>query len=116
MPGMQPRRSFDRALLIPIAVGVVSLLGIVWILLTSDLGQSLTPPTAISSSVSLLEAGTLTPTPRATRTRDKPPPTATETPPIAYPGPSDEILPSTGTLLTESLPTPSATPTPDQFQ
>jgi hypothetical protein len=113
---MQPRPSFDRALLIPIAVGVISLLGIAWILLTSDLGTSLIPPTAVPSSVSPLEVVTLTPTPRATRTRDKSPLTATETPPIAYPGPSDEILPSTGTSNTESLPTPSATHTPDQIQ
>jgi len=112
---MQPRPSLDRALLIPIAVGVVSILGIAWILLTSDLGTSLIPPTAVPSSVSPLEVVTLTPSPRATRTRVEPSPTATETPPNAYPGPPAETLPSTGTLVTESLPTPSATPTPEQF-
>jgi hypothetical protein len=115
---MQPRPSFDRALLIPIAIGVVSILGMGWILLTSDLGTSLIPPTAIPSSVSSLEAETPTASPLATRTRDEPPPedTATGTSPNAYPGPSTETLPSTSTLMTESLLTPSATHTPDQIQ
>jgi len=115
---MQPRPSFDRALLIPIAIGVVSILGIGWILLTSDLGQSLIPPTAIPSSFSSLEAATLTPSPRATPSQDETPPedTATRTSPAAYPGPPAETLPSTSTLITESLPTPSATHTPDQIQ
>ena len=115
---MQPRPSFDRALLIPIAIGVVSILGIGWIVLTSDLGKSLIPPTAIPSSFSSLEAGTLTPSPLATPTQDETPPedTATGTSPDTYPGPPAETLPSTSTLITESLPTPSATHTPDQFQ
>ena len=113
---MQPRPSFDRALLIPVAIGVVSILGIGWIFLTSDLGKSLIPPTAIPSSFSSLEAGTLTPSPLATRSQDERPPTATGTRPAAYPGPPAETLASTSTLITESLPTPSATHTPDQFQ
>jgi hypothetical protein len=113
---MQPRPSFDRALLIPIAIGVVSILGIGWIFLTSDLGKSLIPPTAIPSSFSSLEAGTLTPSPLATPSQDETPPTATETSPDAYPGPPAETLPSTGTLITESPPTPSATLTPDQIR
>ncbi|HEX9389350.1 MAG TPA: hypothetical protein VF918_23695 [Anaerolineales bacterium] len=115
---MQPRPSFDRALLIPIAIGVVSILGIGWIFLTSDLGKSLIPPTAIPSSFSSLETGTLTPSPLATPSQDETPPedTATRTSPAAYPGPPAETLPSTSTLITESLPTPSATHTPDQFQ
>jgi hypothetical protein len=115
---MQPRPSFDRALLIPIAIGVVSILGIGWILSISDLGQSLISPTAIPSSISPLEAPTLPPSPLATSTRDETPPddTATETPPDSYPGPPAETLPSTSTLMTESLPTPSATYTPDQIQ
>ena len=115
---MQPRPSFDRALLIPIAIGVVSILGIGWILLTSDLGQSLIPPTAIPSSFSSLEARTLTPYAMATPSQDETPPkdTATRTSPAAYPGPPAETLPSTSTLITESLPTPSATHTPDGFQ
>jgi hypothetical protein len=115
---MQPRPSFDRALLIPIAIGVVSILGIGWILLTSDLGKSPIPPTVIPSSFSSLEAGTLTPSPLATPSHDETPPedTATGTSPEAYPGPPAETLPSTSTLITESLPPPSATHTPDQFQ
>ena len=114
---MQPRPSFDRALLIPIAIGVVSILGIGWILLTSDLGKSLIPPTTIPSSVRSVEARTLTPSPLTTSTKDETPPvTATGTLPEAYPGPPAETLPSTSTLITESLPTPSATQTPDPFQ
>ena len=113
---MQPRPSFDRALLIPIAIGVVSILGIGWIFLTSDLGKSLIPPTAIPSSFSSLEAGTLTPSPLAAPSQDETPPTATGTSPDVSPGSPAETLPSTSTLITESLPTPSATPTPDQFQ
>jgi hypothetical protein len=113
---MQPRPSFDRALLIPIAIGVVSILGIGWIFLTSDLGKSLIPPTAIPSSFSSLEVETLTPSPLAAPGQDETPPTATGTSPDASPGSPTETLPSTSTLITESLPTPSATPTPDQFQ
>ena len=117
---MQPRPSFDRALLIPIAIGVVSILGIGWLLLTSAPGKSLITPTAIppsfSSPVLTPEAGTLTPSPSAPPTQDEPPPTATGTSPDAYPGPPAETLPSTSTLITESLPSPSATQKPDQIQ
>jgi len=115
---MQPRPSFDRALLIPIAIAVVSILGIGWLLLISDLGEALTPPPAIPSSVSPLATGTLTPSPLATSTQDETPPqdTATGTSPAASPAPPTETLPSTSTLITESLATPSATPTPDQIQ
>ncbi|HLO31463.1 MAG TPA: hypothetical protein VK249_20095, partial [Anaerolineales bacterium] len=113
---MQPRPSFDRALLIPIAIGAVSILGIGWILLTSDLGKSLIPPTAIPSSSSPLEAGTLTPPPLAIPSQDEALPTATEASPAAYSTPPAETLPSTSTLVTETLPPPSATQTPDQIQ
>jgi hypothetical protein len=113
---MQPRPSFDRALLIPIAIGVVAILGIGWIVLTSDLGKSLIPPTAIPSSVSLPEARTPTPAPLVTPGQDEAPPTATGTSSEASPEPPTETLPSTSTLITESLPTLSATPTPDQAQ
>ena len=114
---MQPRPPFDRALLIPIAMGVVSILGIGWILLTSDLGKSAITPTAIPSSFSPLEAVMETPSPLATPSEDETlPGTATGTSPVAYPGPPAETLPSTSTLITETLPTPSATQTPDQFQ
>jgi hypothetical protein len=113
---MQPRPSFDRALLIAIAIGVVSILGIGWIFLTSGPGESRIPPTAIPSSFSSLEAGTLTPSPSTTPTQDETPPTATGTGPDAYPGPLTETLPSTSTLITERPPSPSATYTPDQIQ
>ena len=113
---MQPRPSFDRALLILIAIGVVSILVIGWIFLTSDLGKSLIPSTAIPSGFSSLEAGTLTPSPSRTPTQDEIPPTATGTSPDAYPGPPAETLPSTSTLITESLPPPSATYTPYRIQ
>jgi hypothetical protein len=113
---MQPRPSFDRSLLIPVAIGLVSILGIGWILLTSDLGKSPVPPTAIPFSFSSLEAGTMTPSPSATPTQDEPPTTSTETGPDAYPAPPTETLTSTSTLMTESLPTPSATYTPDRIQ
>ena len=116
---MQPRPPFDRALLIPIAIGVVSILGFGWILLTSDLGKSFIIPTAFPPSVSSFdEAETLTPAPLATSTGDETTPTATGILPNSYPGPPAETLPSTSTLITEteSLPTPSATYTPDQIQ
>ena len=114
---MQPRPSFDRELLIPIAIGVVSILGIVWIFSTSNLGTSLITPAAIPSSFSFLEAGTLTPSPTAPPTQDEPPLTATEiSSPDAYPGPPAEILPSTSTLIMESLLTPSVTHPPDKFK
>ena len=113
---MQPRPAFDRELLIPIAIGVVSILGIGWILLTSVLGKSRIPPTAIPTSFSPMKAGTLTSSPSPTPTRDETPPTTTVTRPDSYPGPLPETLPSTSTLVTESPPTPSATPTPDRIQ
>ncbi len=113
---MQPRPSVDRVLLILIAVGVVSILGIGWIFLTSDLSQSLLPPTAIPSSFPSLEPVTPTPSPSATPTPDETPPTATTTSPEAYPGSPAETLPSTSTLITETLPPPSATLTPYQIQ
>jgi len=115
---MQPRPSFDRELLIPIAIGVVSILGIGWIFSTSSLGKLLIIPTAIPipSSFSSLEAGTLTPSPSAPPTHDETPLTATGISPDAYPGPPAETLPSTSTLITESLLTPFVTHPPDQFK
>ena len=113
---MKPRSSFDRALLIPVAVGVVSILGIGWILLRSDLRETLTPPTAVPTAipfdVSSLETEIWSFYPSAIPTRDETPPTATGISPDASPRPPAETLPSTSTLITESLPTP----TPDQFQ
>jgi hypothetical protein len=116
---MQPRPPFDRALLIPIAVGVVSILGIGWILSASNLGEVLIPPTAVPTTtpfdVSPLEREILTPPSPAFPTLEETPPTATETSPASYPGPPAETLPSASISLTESRPTPSATRTPDQL-
>jgi hypothetical protein len=117
---MQPRPPFDRALLIPIAVGVVSILGILWIFSISDLRETLMPPTAVPTAVPFnvnsleTEIGYFFPS--ATATREETPPTTTGTSPDASPEPPAETLPSTSTLITESLPTPSATQKPDQIQ
>ena len=117
---MQPRPSFNRELLIPIAVGVVSILGLGWIFLTNFRSESPIPPTiepiAIPFEVSPLETRTLPPPPSATPTPEETPPTATGTSPDAYPGPPAETLPPASTLITESQPAPSATPARDQVQ
>ena len=117
---MQPRPPFDRALLIPIAIGVVSILGIGWIFLTSDLRETFIPPTAVPTTIPFdvgsLETEAASFFPSATPTQDESPPTATGTRPVAYPGPSTKTLPSTSTLMTESQPTPFATPTPVRIQ
>src|SRR5215213_7755021 len=103
---MQPRPSFDRELLIVIAVGVILILGLVWIFLTNYPSESPIPPTveptAIPFDFSPLETGTL-PAPSATPTLKETPPTASATSPDSYPGPPAETL-------------PSATPTPDQVE
>jgi hypothetical protein len=115
---MQPRPSFDRALLLPIAIGVVSILGVGWILSTSDLGESFTPPTAIPTAipfdVSPLETEMASFFPSVAPTRDETRPTATGTSPDFLPGLPAETL--TGTLVGENLAPPSSTPTPDQIQ
>ncbi len=118
---MQPRSSFDRTRLILIAIDAVAILVILvigWIFLTRNLGKPSITPTAIPSSVSPLETETLTATqsPSATATQDEISPTATEISPeapLAFPV---ETLPSTSILITETLPPPSATPTPDRIQ
>jgi hypothetical protein len=117
---MQPRPPFDRILLLLVAIGVISILGIGWIFLTSDLREIFIPPTAVPTAipfdVSSLETKAASFFPSATPTRDETPPTATGTRPVASPGPIDETLPSTSTVITESRPTPSATPTPARIQ
>jgi hypothetical protein len=114
---MQPRPSFNRDLLIAIAVGVVAILGLGWIFLTNYRSEAPIPPTiestAIPFDITPLETGTLHPS--ATPALEESPPTATGTSPVAYPGPPVEALPSASTQITESQPTPSATPTPDQL-
>lgn len=115
---MQPRPPFDRELLIPIAVGVVSILGLAWIFLANYRSESPIPPTvepaATLFDVNPLETRTLPPRPSATSTLEETPLTATGTSPVAYPGPPAETLPPAGTLTIESQPAPSATPAPDQ--
>src|SRR6266536_379824 len=106
---MQPRPSFDRTFLIPIAIGVVSILGMGWIFLTRDLGKSRLPVTATPFSASPFKPWTLTP-------KAQTPSTAAETGPLAYPGPFAETLPSPSPSITESPVTPSATPTPENIQ
>jgi len=99
---MQPRPSFDRTILIAIAIGVVSILGIAWILLTSVLSQSFSAPTALPTGFRPLVTGKQTATPS---------PTATGTSPI----PSPSLTP-TSTPVTESPAPASATPTPAGIQ
>ena len=117
---MQPRPQFDRTLLIPIAIGVLSILGIVWIFLRSDLSALFNPPTAVPTAmpfdVSPLETEAASLFPSATPAQDETPHTASGTGPDAYPGPPAARLASTSTLMTESPPTPSVTPTPDRSQ
>lgn len=116
---MQPRPAFDRELLIPIAVGVVSILGLAWIFLANYRSESPIPPTveptAIPFETSPFATRTPPPRPSATSPQEETPPT-TGTSPVAYPGPPVETLPSGSTLVAESQPAPSATPTPDQVQ
>ena len=115
---MQPRPPFDRTLLIPIVISIVSIFGIAWIFLTSNLSERFTPPTAVPTAipfdlVSSLETEAASFFPSATPTREETPPTATETEPVAYPGPGNERLASTST---EVPPTPADTPTPARIQ
>ena len=117
---MQPRSPFDRTLLIPIAIGVVSILGIGWIFLTNDLRAIFKPPTALPTAmpfdVSPLETEAASLFPSATPIQDETPHTASGTGPVAYPGPAAARLASTSTLITESPPRPFVTPTPDRIQ
>ena len=115
---MQPRPLFNRELLIPIVVGLVSILGIGWIFLTNDPREALTPPpvepTAIPFDIDTLQTAVWTPPPSANPPLEETPP-STETSSTASPGSPAETLASTSTLMTGSRPTPSATPTPDQL-
>jgi hypothetical protein len=89
-------------------MGIISILGIGWILLTSELRELLLPPTPVPTAVPFdvrsLDTEVASFYPSATSTQDETPPTATET------------LPATSTLITESPPTASATPTPARIQ
>lgn len=120
---MQPRPSFDRALLIPIAVGVVSILGLAWIFLTSDLSEVLIPPTAVPTAISFDTGTPGTDRPLTPFTSEETSPLTTGTSPASYPDPLLETetlpatrIPATNTLATETQPAPSATPTPTPDQ
>jgi hypothetical protein len=115
---MQPRSSFDRTLLIPIAIGVVSILGIGWLFLTGAVRETLNPPTAVPTAVPF-DAGSLATEaafffPSATATLDETLPTATETLPLRATIRAANTL--INILITESPATASATPTPNQVQ
>lgn len=116
---MQPRPSLDRDLLIPIAVGVVSILGLAWIFLTNYRSESPTPPTveptAIPFDSSPFATRTPRPRPSATSSREEELPTATGTSPVSYPGPPSETPLSASTLSIGSQQAPFGTPTPDQI-
>src|ERR1700752_456485 len=77
LPGKQPRPPFDRTLLIPIAIGVVSILGIAWIFLTSDLRGTFIPPTSVPTAIPFdigpLETEAASFFPSATPTREETP-------------------------------------------
>src|SRR5215212_4670028 len=94
LSGMRPRPPFDSKLLIPIALGVVSILGVGWIFFTNFRSESPLPataePTAFPSDSISLEAGTLTPSPSAVPALEETTPIATGTSPAAYPNPPTE--------------------------
>ena len=112
---MQPRPSFDRELLIPIAVGIVAILGLLWIFLANDRNKSPLPPTveptAIPFEVSPRAtqrppvSPSATPTPEETKTSRA---TATGTSPVSYPGPPAETPLADSTSITESQLVPTA--------
>ena len=108
---MQLRPSFNRPLLTLIAIGVVTILVIGWILMTRQPGTSFIPPTVSPSSVRSPGTETMTLSPSTPHVKDETLSTATEPNPASYPGSAEETLPATSTL-TETLPPPSATPTP----
>jgi hypothetical protein len=99
---MPLRPSFHRALLIPMAMGVVLILGMGCVPSTDHPGKAPSLPATSPSGFGAL--GTLTPSPTA--------PSATATSPAVSLRPPAKTLPPTSTL-TETLPPPSATPTPD---
>lgn len=107
---MKPRPSFDRSLLIPIVIAVVSILGIGWLLSISDLAKSLIRPTAIPSSVNPPEADGPTSPPFAFPTQEEPSPS-----PAPSRQPPTQTFTPTSTL-TDIPPSPSPTLTPDQIQ
>jgi hypothetical protein len=112
---MQPRPSFDRELLIPIAVGIVAILGLLWIFLANDRNESPLPPTVEPTAIPFevsprptqrpLVSPSGTPTLEETET---PRATATGTSPVSYPGPPSETPLAASTLNTGSQAAPTA--------
>ena len=117
---MQPRRSLDYGLLIPLVIAVAAILGLGWIFLTNYRSEPPIPPTleptAIPFDFSPLETGMMPPPPSSTPTPEGTLSTAWTTSPEAYPGPPTETPFSAGTLITGSQPAASATAAPDQVQ
>ena len=117
---MPPRPSFDRELLIPIVVGIVSMIGLAWIFLTNERGAaSISPtlaPTTIPFEITRVEIEVRTPAPSATPTPtpEERLPTATGSSPNAYPGPPEETPPPASTLVPASQPGLVATSTADR--
>jgi hypothetical protein len=113
---MQPRPPFDRELLIPIAIGVISILGVGWIFLTNYRSEfplhPTTEPTASPSDFGQFE--TEMPPLSEIPTLEETPPTITETSPAVYPNPSAGALPSVSTMIADGPPALSATPAQDQ--
>ena len=111
---MRPRPLLNRELLVPIAVAIVSILGLGWIFLTNDLGESLSPPTleleatAVPFDIGSLQTAVWTP-PSVTADLNETQSTAAGTSPTAA------TLPSASALATESGAVLSATPAPDQL-
>lgn len=109
---MQPRPSFDRDLLVPIAIIIVSILGLAWLFWISDLSEALGPPTVVPTEVpfdvNAFETEVWSSFPSATPTRDELLSAATEPGLDVFPSPLLETPTLAGTLIMESL-TPPAT-------
>lgn len=119
---MKPRPSFDRALLIPIAIGIISILGLGWLFSISDLSEALGPPTVVPTAVpfdiNAFETEVWASFPSATPTRDELLALATDPDPDAFPSAVLETPSLAMTPSVESLTPPSTqvTSTPDPSQ
>lgn len=114
---MQPRLLFARTILIFTAVSIISIFASGCGLINSR-SESAFPPTVGATATpfdsSPTGMGILSPSASATTALEETPPTATQTSPVAYPGPPEETLPAATALTSEPRRTPSATPTPEQ--
>lgn len=114
---MQPRPSFDRTVLMLLVIGVVSILGIGCLFLTSDLGHTpVISATAPPSGFSSVESSTLTPSPSAPPTHNEIRLTTTQHSPDSNPESATGTLPARSTFSGQSLPTSSTIDTPVQMQ